>query len=68
MTHYVKAWLVPWEPGQLGVGYTTETGKICLKELRERDPEFPQLRALLGPLDADKVERHFAKAVSFERH
>ena len=67
MNRYVKAWLIPWEPGLIGVGYKTAVGNVETKELRERDPEFPELRALLGPFDAAKLERHLTKVIPFKQ-
>ena len=68
MTQYAKVWLVPWEPGQIGVGFTTDTGQIGLKELRERDPEYEQIRSLSNPIDIEKLERHLQRTRRSQRH
>ncbi|ARP98265.1 hypothetical protein DFP91_5808 [Pseudorhodoplanes sinuspersici] len=63
---YIKAWLIPWEPGQIGIGYTNEVGQTGTRELRQRDPDFVEFCELLGPFDQIRMTRHLNKVIAFK--
>lgn len=62
---YIKAWLIPWQSGQIGIGYTNEVCRTGTRELRQKDPDFAALCELLGPFDQIRMKRHFKKVIEF---
>ena len=67
MGRYRRAWIIPWEPGQIGVGYTTTEGQCGMREFRWNDPEAAELHFALSDEDRIKLEQHFERAAPVHR-
>ena len=67
MGRYQRVWLVPWEPGQIGIGYATSDGEHGFREFRWNDPEAWQLYSALNDRDRIKLQEHFDKVTPLRK-
>lgn len=64
----IRAWLIPWRDGQLGIAYTTKSGIESSRPVRSDDPELPILRSLLTTAGQWKLDAQINNVVPFPQH
>ena len=68
MAAYTKAWIVPWDAGQIGIAYEREDGIDGFLRLdKAGHPELPKLMRLLSDADLREVETRLKNVIPFTR-
>lgn len=56
MAAYTKAWVIPWEPGRLGIAYERDDGLQGFTRVYTDDPDCLELITLLSDEDLHKLQ------------
>lgn len=67
MAAYTRAWVVPWDAGQIGIAYEQDDGIQGAKSLQHAADDLPELLPHLSATDRAKVQERLNNVIPINR-